>query len=63
MSESFQPVEMRWQTRARRIPRMIAKSRHGNELLFGPYTYLQIGAGLAILLIGHRVMEIWRPFS
>lgn len=49
----------RWYTRARRFPQLIGRLHDGRRIPFGPFTYLQIGAGAAVGVVMTQTSVLW----
>lgn len=49
----------RWYTRARRFPQLIGRLHDGRRIPFGPFTYLQIGAGAAVGVVMTQTSGLW----
>lgn len=49
----------RWYTRARRFPQLIGRLHDGRRIPFGPFTYLQIGAGGAVGVVMSQTSGLW----
>lgn len=54
------PVDqMRWYTRALKIPRLIGKLPSGERIKGGPYRQSQLFTVVAIVILGHLTMRWW----
>lgn len=60
-SDSYEIVK--WYTRARRFPQLIGKTPDGATIWGGPYTYTQVIAGVAFVVIGSKTTGIWGHFG
>ena len=63
MSDQYDPEIVKWYTRARRFPQLIGKTTDGTKIPGGPYTYTQVGAGVAVLIIALKTTWLWGSFG
>ena len=54
---------VKWYTRARRFPQLIGKTPDGATIWGGPYTYTQVIAGVAFIVIGSKTTWLWGHFG
>ena len=54
---------VKWYTRARRFPQLIGKTPDGATIWGGPYTYTQVIAGAALIVIGSKTTWLWGHFG
>jgi hypothetical protein len=54
---------VRWYTRARRFPQLIARTPDGTRLPGGPYSIHQIVAAAVLLMVGYKSMGLWAHFG
>lgn len=59
--EAYEVVK--WYTRARRFPQLIGKTPDGATIWGGPYTYTQVIAGVAFIVIGSKTTWLWGHFG
>lgn len=59
--ETYEVVK--WYTRARRFPQLIGKTPDGATIWGGPYTYTQVIAGVAFVVIGSKTTWLWGHFG
>ena len=59
--ETYEVVK--WYTRARRFPQLIGKTPDGATIWGGPYTYTQVVAGVALIVIGSKTTWLWGHFG
>lgn len=57
MSQS--PEVVKWYTHARRFPQLIGKLPDGGHIWGGPYTFTQVGVGVAVLAGGAKTIGWW----
>ena len=61
VGEAYEVVK--WYTRARRFPQLIGKTPDGATIWGGPYTYTQVIAGVAFIVIGSKTTWLWGHFG
>ena len=54
---------VKWYTRARRFPQLIGKTPDGATIWGGPYTYTQVIAGVATIVVGSKTTWLWGHFG
>jgi len=54
---------VKWYTRARRFPQLIGKTPDGATIWGGPYTYTQVIAGVAFIVVGSKTTWLWGHFG
>jgi len=54
---------VKWYTRARRFPQLIGKTPDGATIWGGPYTYTQVIAGVAVIIVGSKTTWLWGHFG
>lgn len=54
---------VKWYTRARRFPQLIGKTPDGATIWGGPYTYTQVIAGVAVIILGSKTTWLWGHFG
>ena len=54
---------VRWYTRARRFPQLIARTPDGTKLPGGPYSIHQVVAAGVLLVVGFNTMGMWARFG
>jgi hypothetical protein len=57
------PEVVKWYTRARRFPQLIGRTPDGARIWGGPYTFPQVTAAAAVLLVGVNTAGIWGRFG
>ena len=50
---------MKWYTRARKFPQLIGRTPDGTRIPGGPYTYLQVAAGVGMAAVLAATTGLW----
>lgn len=52
-------ARLKWYTRARKFPQLIGRTPDGTRIPGGPYTFLQVGAGAAVVAVMTQTTWLW----